>query len=102
MLIKKKNGKWRMCVDYISLNKACPKDPFPPPRINQVVDSTVGCETLCFFDAYSGYHQITMDSDDQLATAFYHPLWLFLLFFYGIWVEECRRHLLKMHATRLQ
>jgi hypothetical protein len=53
-----------MCVDYIGLNKVCPKDPFPLPCIDQVVDSTAGCETLCFLDAYSGYHQITMDSDD--------------------------------------
>ena len=44
-----------MCVDYTGLNKACPKDPFPLPRIDQVVDSTSGCETLCFLDAYSGY-----------------------------------------------
>jgi hypothetical protein len=49
-----------MCVDYTSLNKACPKDLFPLPRIDQVVDSTTGCETLCFLDAYSGYHQIMM------------------------------------------
>jgi hypothetical protein len=56
VLIKKKNKKWRMCVDYMSPNKACPKDPFPLPRIDQVVNSTVGCETLCFLDAYSGYH----------------------------------------------
>ena len=42
ILVKKKNGKWRMCVDYTSLNKACPKDPFPLPRIDQIVDSTAG------------------------------------------------------------
>ena len=56
ILVKKKNGKWRMCVDYTDLNKACPKDPFRLPRIDQVVDSTVGSELLCFLDAYSGYH----------------------------------------------
>jgi hypothetical protein len=60
VLVKKKKKKWRMCVDYTSLNKACPKDPFPLPRIDQVVDSTAECETLCFLDAYSGYHQIGM------------------------------------------
>jgi hypothetical protein len=60
VLVKKKNKKWRMCVDYTGLNKACPKDPFPLPCIDQVVDSTVGCETLCFLDAYSGYQQIAM------------------------------------------
>jgi hypothetical protein len=70
VLVKKKNKKWRMCVDYTSLNKVCPKDPFPLPRIDQVVDSTAGCETLCFLDAYSGYHQITMCIVDQLVTSF--------------------------------
>jgi hypothetical protein len=49
-----------MCIDYTSLNKACPKIPFPLPRIDQIVDSTAGCELLCFLDAYSGYHQIKM------------------------------------------
>ena len=59
-----------MCVDYTGLNKACPKDPFPLPRIDQVVDSTSGCETLFFLDAYSRYHQITMKESDQLVTSF--------------------------------
>jgi hypothetical protein len=70
VLVKKKNKKLRMCVDYTSLNKACPKDSFPLPHIYQVVDSTAGCETLCFLDAYSGYHQIAMCIADQLATSF--------------------------------
>jgi hypothetical protein len=73
VLVKNKNKKWRMCVDYMSLNKACPKDPFPLPRIDQVVDSTAGCETLCFLDAYSGYHQIAMCTADQLAASFITP-----------------------------
>jgi hypothetical protein len=73
ILVKKKNKKWRMCVDYTSLNKACPKNPFPLPRIDQVVDSTAGCESLCFLDAYSGYHQIAMCIADQLATSFITP-----------------------------
>ena len=64
VLVQKKSGKWRMCVDYMGLNKACPKDPFPLPRIDQIVDSTSGCETLCFLDAYSGYHQIMMKEFD--------------------------------------
>jgi hypothetical protein len=45
-----------MYVDYTSLNKACPKDPFPLPLIDQVIDRTAGCELFIFLDAYSGYH----------------------------------------------
>jgi hypothetical protein len=70
VLLKKKNKKWRMCVDYTSINKACPNDPFPLPHIDQVVDSTARCETLCFLDAYFRYHQIAMCIADQLATSF--------------------------------
>ena len=62
-----------MCVNYTSLNKACPKDHFPLPRIDQVVDSTSGCEILSVLDAYSGYHQIAMKESDQLATSFITP-----------------------------
>ena len=73
VLVLKKNGTWRMCIDYTSLNKACPKDPFPLPRIDQVVDSTAGCELLSFLDAYSGYHQIPLNPDDQIKTSFITP-----------------------------
>jgi hypothetical protein len=73
VLVRKKNKKWRMCVDYTSLNKACPKDPLPLPRIDQVADSTSGCETLCFLDAYSEYHQIMMKVSDQHVTSFITP-----------------------------
>ena len=62
-----------MCIDYIGLNKACPKDHFPLPCIDQIVDSTLGCKILSFLDAYSGYHQITMKESDQLATSFITP-----------------------------
>ena len=62
-----------MCVDYTGLNKACPKDQFPLARIDQIADSTLGCEILSFLDAYSGYHQITMKESDQLATSFITP-----------------------------
>ena len=62
-----------MCVDYMGLNKACLKDPFPLTRIDQVVDSTLGCKTLCFLDAYSGYHKIMMKESDQLTTSFITP-----------------------------
>jgi hypothetical protein len=59
-----------MCIDYINLNKTCPKDPFPLPRINQIVDSTSGCDLLCFLDAYSGFHQIPICREDEEHTAF--------------------------------
>ena len=49
-----------MCVDYTDLNKHYPKDPFGLPRIDEVVDSTAGCELLCFLDCYSSYHQIVL------------------------------------------
>jgi hypothetical protein len=73
MLVPKKNTKvLRMCVDT-GLNKVCPKDPFPLPHIDQVIDSTAESELLCFLDAYSGYHQIKMKESDQLATSFVTP-----------------------------
>ena len=59
-----------MCVDYIDLNKHCPKDSFGLPQIDEVVDSTVGCELLSFLDCYSGYHQISLKDDDQIKTLF--------------------------------
>ena len=63
----------RMCVDYTDVNKAFPKDEYSLPRIDQIVDSTSGRELLCFLDAYSGYHQISMCIDDEEKTAFVTP-----------------------------
>jgi hypothetical protein len=77
VLVKKKNGKWRTCVHYTSLNKACPKVPFPLPRIDQIVDSTAGCELLCFLNTYYGYHQIKMKESDQLANSFVTPFGMY-------------------------
>jgi hypothetical protein len=56
VLVLKKNNTWRMCIDYTSLNKACPKDPFALPCINQVIDSTAGRDLMSFLDACLGYH----------------------------------------------
>jgi hypothetical protein len=76
VLVEKKKDEpaivkvWRMCVDYTNLNKTCPKDPFPLPRINQVIDSIAGCELLSFIDAYSGFHQIPLYEPDQIQTSF--------------------------------
>jgi hypothetical protein len=60
----------QMCIDFTDLNKAYPKDPFLLPCINQIVDSTTGCDLLCFLDAFSGYHQIKMAVKDEEKTAF--------------------------------
>jgi hypothetical protein len=65
VLVEKHVGSWRMCIDYTSLNKACPKDEYPLPHICQIVDSTTSCELLSFLDAYSGYHQISIVIDDE-------------------------------------
>ena len=56
VVVKKKNGKWRVCVDFIDLNKACPKDPFSMSRIDQLVDVTVGYSRMSFLDAFQGCH----------------------------------------------
>ena len=70
VVVKKKTGKWRVCVDFTDLNKACPKDPFPMPRIDQLVDATVGHPRMSFLDAFQEYHQIPLALDDQEKTAF--------------------------------
>lgn len=70
VLVKKANGKWRMCVDYTDLNMACPEDPYPLPNIDHLIDSASGFKTLSFMDAYSGYNQIKMDPLDVPKTAF--------------------------------
>ena len=70
VVVKKKSGKWRVCVDFTDLNKACPKDPFPMPKIDQLVDATVGHPRMSFLDAFQGYHQIPLALDDQEKTAF--------------------------------
>ncbi|XP_072094127.1 uncharacterized protein [Arachis hypogaea] len=73
VLVKKHNGKWRMCVDYTDLNKACPKDCFSLPNIDALVDAATGYRYLSFMDAYSGYNQIPMHRPDEDKTAFITP-----------------------------
>ena len=70
---KKDTNALRMSIDFTGLSKACLKDPFALPRIDQVVDATAGAKLLCFLDAYSGYHQIKMKKSDQIKTSFITP-----------------------------
>ena len=69
-MVKKANGKWRICVDFTDLNRACHKDSYPLPHIDQLVDSTAGHKLLSFMDAFSGYNQRKMDEVDQEKTSF--------------------------------
>ncbi|CAA0819825.1 Unknown protein, partial [Striga hermonthica] len=70
VMVRKGEGKWRMCIDFRDLNKACPKDHYPLPRIDQLVDSTAGCELLSMMDASQGYHQIPLAVEDQKRVSF--------------------------------
>jgi hypothetical protein len=70
VVIPNASGDLWMCIDYPSLTKACPRDPFPLQRIDQIVDSTSGCDLLCFLDAYSSFHQIPMSREDEEHTTF--------------------------------
>jgi hypothetical protein len=78
VIVPKKNTDVQtVCIDYTSLNKYCPKDPFPLPRIDQIIDSTEGCERLFFLDAYFGYNQIKLKKEDKEKTAFITPYGVF-------------------------
>ncbi|GKV16373.1 hypothetical protein SLEP1_g27025 [Rubroshorea leprosula] len=71
VLVKKSNGRWRMCIDFTNLNDACPKDPHPLPSVEKLVERAAGHEQMSFLDASSGYHQVQLLLDDQEKTAFY-------------------------------
>jgi hypothetical protein len=73
VMVKKANGKWRMCIDFIDLNKACLKDEFPLPRIVSLVDAPASSELMSLLDCYSGYHQIWMKKEDEPKTSFITP-----------------------------
>jgi hypothetical protein len=73
VMVKKANGKWRMCIYFTDLNKACPKDKFPLPRIDSLVDATASSELMSLLDCYSGYHQIWMKKEEEPKTSFITP-----------------------------
>jgi hypothetical protein len=72
-MVKKANGKWRMCIYFTDLNKACPKDEFPLPRIDSLVDAAATLELMSLLDCYSGYHQIWMKKENEPKTSFITP-----------------------------
>jgi hypothetical protein len=73
VMVKKANGKWRMCIDFTDLNKACLKDEFSLPRIDSLVDAATSLELMSLLDCYSGYHQIWMKKEDEPKTSFITP-----------------------------
>jgi hypothetical protein len=94
MVVPKANGSGHLCVDFTSLNKAYPKDPYPLPRIDQIIDSAAGCDLLCFLDAFSSYHQIKMAREDKEKTAFITP--------YGMYCYVCMPFGLKNTGATFQ
>ena len=74
MVVKKKNRKWRVCVYFTDFNKAYPKDPFPLPWIDQLVNAMVGHPLMSFLNAFQGYYQIPLALDDQEKTSFVTPI----------------------------
>src|SRR4051812_31401240 len=92
---------WRMCINYTALNKECPKDPFPLPRIDQVIDSTASCELLSFLDAYSGFHQIPLNPNDQIKTSFITPFGAYCYVTMTFGLNKCRCNLSTLYAKML-
>lgn len=71
VMVRKSDNTWRMCIDFTNLNKACPKDSYPLPEIDQKIESLEGYKLKCFLDAYKGYHQIRMAKEDEEKTSFH-------------------------------
>jgi hypothetical protein len=79
IMVRKRNGKWWMCINFIDLNKCCPKDDFPLMRIDKIVDSTAGCEMMVLLDYFSRYHQIWLHKEDEEKTSYITPLAVFAI-----------------------
>ena len=79
MALKKNKGKWRICIDFTNLNKACPKDSYPLPKIYQSVDAITRFERMSFLDTNSSYIQILMNEFDKIHIAFITEMGIILL-----------------------
>ena len=77
VIVPKKDDSLCMCINIKHINWACPKEHFPLPRIDQIIDSTAGFERLSFLDAYAGYHQIRLYGPDEIKTAIITPFGCF-------------------------
>jgi hypothetical protein len=73
VMVKKKNGKWQMCIDFTDPNKYCPKDDYPLARIDQIINSVVASEMIALLDYFSRYHQIWLRAEDKEKTSFITP-----------------------------
>jgi len=102
VVVKKKNGKWRVSVDFTDLIIACPKDSFPLPPIDRLVESTSGNKLLSFIEAFAGYNQIMMNPEDQEKTAFYKAKGIFLLPSDAIQTQECGGNLSTLRQQDLR
>jgi hypothetical protein len=101
LVLKKNKIDWCMCVDYTDLNKHYPKDPFGLPRLDQVVNSTVGCSMLSFLDCYSRYHQISLAKEDEEKTAFITPFGAFCYTYMSFGLKNARATYLRAMQTCL-
>nr|GEW53554.1 retrotransposon protein, putative, Ty3-gypsy subclass [Tanacetum cinerariifolium] len=77
VVVKKTNERWKLCVDFTNINKACPKEHHPLPVAEQKVEDPQRHRLKCFLDAYKGYHQITVAERDEEKLAFYIREWVF-------------------------
>jgi hypothetical protein len=97
--VKKKNNQTRVCVDFRDLNKACPKDDFPIPISEILVDATMGHEIFSFMDGYSGYNQIKMAPEDAELTAFRTPKGIFCYKVMPFGLKKCWGNISTSHGN---